>query len=112
MFNFHTVHRYPISYFRLESFAKPPDYDYCFKLIPRAGCDELKEHCFAASDDSGRQVNNTVVHVQAYPSQNLTHPYLKCLGIGESRGGEGMGVAFLSFKIQKIEKKCIESRQK
>lgn len=105
MFNFHIVHRYPISYFRLESFAKPPDYDYCFKLIPRAGCDDLKEHCFAASDDSGRQVNNRVVHVRAYSSQNLTHLYLKCLGIGESRGGEDMGVAFLSFKIQKIEKK-------
>ena len=95
MFNFHTVHRYPISYFRLESFAKPPDYDYCFKLIPRAGCDELKEHCFAASDDSGRQVNNRVVHV---PIPKTHASVSKMLGyIGESRGVEGMGVAFLSF---------------
>ncbi|XP_078312816.1 uncharacterized protein LOC111135710 [Crassostrea virginica] len=63
------------NYSRLESFAKPPDYDYCFKLIPRAGCDELKEHCFAASDDSGRQEWLIAIYKALHVANNLSVPF-------------------------------------
>lgn len=43
------------NYCRLECFEKPPELDYCFKLLPRTNYVEMKEHCFAASDDSSRQ---------------------------------------------------------
>lgn len=43
------------NYCRLECFEKPPDLDYCFKLFPRVNYVEMKEHCFAASDDNSRK---------------------------------------------------------
>lgn len=43
------------NYSRLECFEKPPDLDYCFKLLPRVNYVEMKEHCFAASDDNSRK---------------------------------------------------------
>lgn len=43
------------NYCRLECFEKPPDLDYCFKLLPRVTYTEMKEHSFAASDDNSRK---------------------------------------------------------
>lgn len=43
------------NYCRMECFEKPPDLDYCFKLLPRVTYTEMKEHSFAASDDNSRK---------------------------------------------------------
>nr|XP_022341710.1 uncharacterized protein LOC111135709 isoform X1 [Crassostrea virginica]XP_022341711.1 uncharacterized protein LOC111135709 isoform X1 [Crassostrea virginica] len=62
------------NYCRLECFDKSPDYDYCFKLVPRPSCDDLKEHCFAASDEYGRQEWLSAIYKALHVANNLPEP--------------------------------------
>ncbi|XP_078312114.1 uncharacterized protein LOC111133686 isoform X2 [Crassostrea virginica] len=62
------------NYCRLECFAKTPNYDYCFKLIPKASCDNLKEHCFATSDDIGRKDWLIAIYKALHVANNIPEP--------------------------------------
>ncbi|XP_048744929.2 uncharacterized protein LOC125657983 [Ostrea edulis] len=62
------------NYCRLECFTKPPDMEYCFKVIPKAECNELKEHCFASSDDTSKQDWVLAIYKALHVANNLPIP--------------------------------------